>query len=139
MASTERVAAGSKPAATPLWLLGGVGAAAVTALVVRDPHVGGSFGVCPSVLLTGLYCPGCGSLRGIHDLFTGNVSEAFGHNVLLIPGLAYVVWWWVSELAAAYGRRVPGPPTSSRFAIGVLVTFVVFAVLRNLPGSPLAP
>jgi hypothetical protein len=95
--------------------------------------------MCPSLLLTGLYCPGCGSLRAIHDTLTGNVAEAFSHNVLLVPGLVFVLWWWVSQLAAAYGRRIPAPPTSSRFAVVVLAVFVVFAVLRNLPGSALAP
>lgn len=108
-------------------------------LVLRDPHGPGSFGTCPSLLLTGMYCPGCGSLRGTHDLLTGQFGEAVGHNLLLLPGLAFVLWWWVSELAASHGRRIPGPPSSSRFAIGLLVVLAVFTVVRNLPGSPLAP
>lgn len=139
MTSTERVAGATRSPAAPLWLMGGAGAVAAVLLVVRDPHVGGSFGLCPSLALTGLYCPGCGSLRGMHDLFTGQVAESMGHNLLLLPGLAYVVWWWVGELAAAHGRSIPGPPRSSAIAIGVLVLVVAFTVLRNLPGSPLAP
>lgn len=128
-----------KVPATPLWLMGGAGIAAAALLVVRDPHQAGSFGMCPSLALTGLYCPGCGALRGTHDLLTGNVGESLGHNVLLVPGLLYVLWWWVSELASAYGRDVPGPPRSRGLAIFVLVLFVGFAVVRNLPGNPLAP
>ncbi|MGN0062678.1 MAG: DUF2752 domain-containing protein [Nocardioides sp.] len=136
---TERVAGAEKASATPLYLMGAAGLAAAALVVVRDPHQGGSFGICPSLLLTGFYCPGCGSLRGTHDLLTGNLRESLGHNVLLIPGLVYIVWWWVSELAAAHGRRVPGPPRSVGVSIFVGVLFVVFAVVRNLPGSPLAP
>ncbi|HEY9562135.1 MAG TPA: DUF2752 domain-containing protein [Nocardioides sp.] len=117
----------------------GLGAAvAGAALVLRDPHAEGSFAVCPSTLL-GFYCPGCGSLRGTHDLLTGHPLEAVGHNLLLIPALAWLTWWLVAQTAASWGRRIPGPPDSSRFAIGLLVVIAVFVVLRNVPGSPRAP
>ncbi|KRF17687.1 hypothetical protein ASG90_04835 [Nocardioides sp. Soil797] len=118
-----------------------VGAAAVAfgaALVVRDPHGDGSWAVCPSTLL-GFYCPGCGSLRGIHDLLTGHVVESVGHNLLLIPALIWLAWWWVAKAGAAWDRSFTGPPDNARFAIGLLIVLPVFMVLRNLPGSPLAP
>ncbi|GMA37439.1 DUF2752 domain-containing protein [Demequina litorisediminis] len=41
----------------------GAGAlAAVTYVGNVDPHEGGHYPTCPSLLLTGFYCPGCGSL-----------------------------------------------------------------------------
>lgn len=119
-------------------LLGSATITAGMALVLRDPHGAGSFGICPSVLL-GFYCPGCGSLRGTHDLLTGHFTGAVGHNLLLLPVLAWLGWWWVARTARAWGRPVTGPPDSSRFAIGLLVVLAVFVVARNIPGSPLAP
>lgn len=126
--------------------LGALAASAVAGtalLVVRDPHEGGSFATCPSLLLLGVQCPGCGSLRGVHDLATGQVAEAVGHNLLLVPALAVLVWWWAAQVAAASGRpgwarRVPAVPTWRRTTIAVLAVLAVFTVLRNLPGSPLA-
>lgn len=119
------------------------GAAGTAVLVVRDPHEGGSFAVCPSLALLGVQCPGCGSLRGVHDLATGQIAEAVGHNALLVPVLAVLVWWWAAQVAAASGRpswaeRVPGPPSGRRTTVAVVAVLAVFTVLRNLPGSPLA-
>ena len=56
---------------------------------------------------------------------TRNLAESIGHNALLIPGILFLVY--------AIFRR-PG----SRWAIAWGAVFVVFTVLRNLPGSPLA-
>lgn len=134
----------AQPAARRQSLLGAAacvvaGTAAAAALVARDPHATGSFGTCPSLWATGLYCPGCGSLRGLHDLLTGAPLEAVGHNLLLLPALAWLAWWWGRLAAAGAGRTMPGPPSSARFSYALLTVLVLFTVLRNLPGSPLAP
>jgi hypothetical protein len=113
--------------------------ASVTALVIRDPHGGGSYGVCPSLLLLGVYCPGCGALRGTHDLVTGDVVEAVGHNALLLPALAWLTWWWLAQATAGTRWQVRRPWDSARFAYLLLAVVLVFALARNLPGSPLAP
>lgn len=118
-----------------------IGAAALAVgatLVLRDPHGDGSFAKCPSLLL-GFYCPGCGSLRGTHDLLTGQVGEAIGHNLLLLPALVWLAWWWVAKVGAAWQRRVPGPPENRMFIIGLIIVLPVFMIARNLPGSSLAP
>lgn len=99
--------------------------ALAVAVSIRDPHRSGSWAVCPTQALLGLDCPGCGSLRGLHDLARGNVTEAVGHNLLLIPGVLFLLY-------AVFKR--PG----SRWALIWGVAFVVFTVARNLPGSPLA-
>jgi hypothetical protein len=95
-------------------------------VVVRDPHDRGSWAVCPTWTLLGVACPGCGSLRALHDLGHGHWQEAMGHNLLVGPGIAFVVWSL---------HRTPGP----RWARIWLGALVVFTALRNLPGSPLAP
>ena len=110
------------------------------ALVVRDPHRSGSWLTCPLHATTGLYCPGCGSLRGINDLLTGHVGAAVGSNALLLPALAWLTWWWLNlaEVRVA-GRRIPAAPSSARFCVALLAAIAAFTVARNLPGSPLAP
>lgn len=100
--------------------------AITAAVVVRDPHHQGSWGVCPTFALLGIYCPGCGTLRALHDVGTGQWAEAIGHNALVIPAVAFMAY-------SAW--RTPGRAWSWIW----LTAFVVFAVLRNLPGSPLAP
>jgi len=109
----------------PGWAPLGVVAALLVAVTIRDPHQSGSWLVCPTRALLGVDCPGCGSLRGLHDLGQGDIGAAMGHNILLIPGILFFVY--------AVFRR-PG----SRWAVVWGVAFVLFTIVRNLPGSPLA-
>ena len=119
-----------------------VGVAATTvALRLRDPHVSHSWGVCPLYLATGLYCPGCGSLRAVNDLTHGHVVAAASSNLLLVAlvpvlGLLFVRW----TLATWQGydaHLVPRLPRA--VTVGLLLLVAVFVVARNLPGSWLAP
>ena len=124
----------------PALTVGGL-AAATLALHLRDPHVTHSWGFCPLYALTGIYCPGCGGLRGVNDLSDGHVGAAASSNLLLVLAIPVVVfllarWSW----AAWQGRDVavvPHLPRSAKWGLGALV--VVFWVARNLPGSWLAP
>ncbi|MGA8200207.1 MAG: DUF2752 domain-containing protein, partial [Candidatus Sulfotelmatobacter sp.] len=69
-----------------------VAAAATVTLDFFDPATSGLFPPCPLHYLTGWYCPGCGSLRALHQLLHGNLSAAWALNpltVLLLPFLVY--------------------------------------------------
>ncbi len=124
----------------PLLTVAGLTAATV-ALHVRDPHVTHSWGVCPLYALTGIYCPGCGGLRGVNDLTNGHVGAAASSNLLMvcaIPFAAYLLtrWTW----ATWQGRDVTlVPPLPRPVTYALLAGVAVFWVLRNLPGSWLAP
>jgi hypothetical protein len=134
---------------SPLLLAGAAGAAAL-ALHVRDPHSSGSWGVCPWLLLTGTWCPGCGSLRAVHDLTDGDVAAAVSSNLLLVLALPVLVLLWARWTQRAWSGTGSTPASPSAVAVSprraqVLVALfavvaVVFGVLRNLPaGSWLAP
>lgn len=111
----------------------GLGAAAVVATV--DPHEPGHYPTCPFLSVTGLYCPGCGSLRTLNSLAGGDLVGAAARNPLTLLALpllllAYLQW----------GRRLAGrgtwSPTSlpARWIWLLLGALVAFWVLRNLPG-----
>jgi hypothetical protein len=120
----------------------GVGLLGGFAVLVRDPHLPGALGTCPVYLATGLYCPGCGALRGTHDLLTGQWAEAIGHNQLLLPAFAWVLWWFVASVLRLRGvpaSRFPSSPSSVASTGLLLLTIVAFMIARNYPGSPLAP
>jgi len=125
---------------TPLLSAAAVAAASL-ALHVRDPHVSHSWGVCPLYALTGIYCPGCGGLRGVNDLTNGHVAQAASSNVLLVLALPFAAWFFGRWTYAAWtGREIRAIPTLPRAVTATLVVVaVVFTVARNLPGSWLAP
>jgi hypothetical protein len=116
-------------------------AAATLALHVRDPHVSHSWGVCPLYALTGLYCPGCGGLRGVNDLTNGHVGQAASSNLLLVLALPFVAVVFVRWVSGAWSgrevRAIPEVPRAVTYSLVVLA--VLFTVARNLPGSWLAP
>jgi hypothetical protein len=123
-------------------LLSAAGLAAATlALHVRDPHVTHSWGVCPLYALTGVYCPGCGGLRGVNDLTDGHLGQAASSNLLLVLAIPFAVVLFVRWGYAAWTGRdlrvVPVLPAGVK--AGLIVLVVAFTLARNLPGSWLAP
>jgi hypothetical protein len=125
---------------TPLLTAGSL-AAATIALHLRDPHVTHSWGVCPLYALTGLYCPGCGGLRGVNDLTDGHVGQAASSNLLLVVTLPFAALFFLRWTYGAWsGRDVRAiPPLPRSVVTGLLVVVLVFTIVRNLPGSWLAP
>ena len=115
-----------------LLTLGALGA--VTAYVAAvDPSEAGVWPPCPSRVLLGIDCPGCGGLRGTHDLLRGDVVAAMDHNLLVpvilaVAGLALALW--LLPLVGRPARRL-APPRWLATAAVVVVT--AFTVLRNLP------
>lgn len=112
---------------------------ALAVIKVRDPHIPGSFPVCPSLALTGFACQGCGSMRAMRDISDGKFVEALDHNILVPFALIWLVWWFVSFTGSRFNIVIKRPPSGSKFIWGILIVMIVFVVLRNIPGSFLAP
>ncbi|MET7454431.1 DUF2752 domain-containing protein [Streptomyces sp. NPDC005574] len=105
-----------------------------------DPNQPGHYPACPLLRFTGVYCPGCGGLRGAHALVHGDLAGAFTDNALAVVGYAVfaVVWtvWVVRSLRGRPPRIELGPV--HLWSLGVLL--LVFTVVRNLPfGGRLHP
>jgi hypothetical protein len=117
--------------------LGAAAGAAVLAgacayVTVVDPNRPGHYPVCPVYALTGLYCPGCGSLRAVHDLFTGDLAGALHCNLLLVSFLPVAFGIWLRT--AVLGRPQPALPRRTGIVLAVLLA--VWVVARNLPYWP---
>ena len=113
-------------------------ALAVIALRLRDPHVSGSWGLCPWKFALGVDCPGCGGLRAVNDLTHGDVVAAASSNLLAVLAIPAAVTVWLLWLDRVRTRRpLPSPP-GWVWGLGLAV-LAVFTLVRNLPaGSWLA-
>ena len=104
-----------------------------------DPRNPGSYPICPFLGLTGCFCPGCGTLRALHQLLHGNVLSAMGYNpmtVLLLPFLGYA---FITGALRAF--RLPTPTrvfVPHQLIWGLLTAVLAFWALRNVPVGPLA-
>jgi hypothetical protein len=93
---------------------------------------------CPIHAITGGWCPGCGSTRAADLLLHGDVLSSLSYNLLVLPALLVLAWWWTGwALAAWRGERPTWAPSSTTWpawvplAIGAGV--VLFGVARNVP------
>lgn len=113
-------------------------AAGLVMLRIFDPASSGVFPPCPLHYFTGLYCPGCGSLRALHALTHGNVQQAWAMNPLTILFLPYLMYGLTSEAVRLWrGRGLPQPLLSPALIRAAFALIVVFGIARNIPAYPL--
>lgn len=91
---------------------------------------------CPLNLLTGLYCPGCGSQRATYALLHGHVAQAAGLNLLAVASLPLLALGAADGIGATLSGRSRRAALLYRPWLAWLVAglTIAFAVLRNLPG-----
>ena len=103
-----------------------------------DPRQYHFYPICFFHQATGLLCPGCGVLRGMHQLLHGHLTSAFRFNPMLVASLPFLSWFG-AKFALQTARRQP-------LSVGlrpawlwlILAAVLVVSVLRNLPGAPFA-
>ena len=111
-------------------------AVAATVLYRIDPHEPGHYPTCPFLATTGLYCPGCGSLRAVHDLLHGDVAGALARNPAVLLALPYLALALVTWLLRSTGRPVPRSTSLPAWVLWTLLGAVLaYGVLRNVPGG----
>lgn len=95
-----------------------------------DPRHCSLFPCCPFRLLTGCACPGCGSMRAIHECLHGDFLGAFVLNPLMFGLLPFIpLYLWCD------GQTDRGRPLRLRHPIigwTVCGLVILFWVLRNL-------
>jgi hypothetical protein len=127
-------------------MLAGIGG---TMLFCFDPNKYNFFPVCLFHRTTGLLCPGCGSLRALHQLLHGHILVAFEFNPLLLLCLPVVAWYGVRYVSSAVPSLQSGANTSAAVAWKpvlrlrpwwcwlFLAAALAFTIWRNLPGFPI--
>ena len=88
---------------------------------------------CPLYTMTGIYCPGCGATRALHELLRGHWLAALRLNALFtlsLPCLGiFGIWRWATPDREAGAWK----PQWTWVLLGTVVTF---GVLRNIPVHP---
>lgn len=98
-----------------------------------DPNEPGHYPTCPFLQVTGLACPGCGTLRALHAATRADLAGAVSLNLLTVcavPLLAVLWSGWLRRQWAGRPRSWLAPPWRLWTLLAVVVAFWV---LRNLP------
>ncbi|MDR3183760.1 MAG: DUF2752 domain-containing protein [Planctomycetaceae bacterium] len=88
---------------------------------------------CPFHLLTGLYCPGCGSTRAVHYLLQGQITTAFRYQPILLSMLPLFVLLTGKWLYEVYQNKPVILPLELPLYRLILITVCLFFLLRNIP------
>lgn len=129
----------ASPVAPKLLVAGSVclAAAGAAVLFLFDPSAYAFYPPCPFHALTGLWCPGCGTTRALHELLRGDFAAAFGLNPLMVLMLPYMGYSALSYASLGLrGRLLPEVLTSPVWAWLALGMIVSYWFLRNLPLYP---
>jgi len=131
------MALSTAPSRGRLYTTLGTGAVVVGSLAyigVGDPHRPNFlFPPCPFYAATGLFCPGCGGMRMVHDVLQGDLAAAVVDNVVALIGLPLLLAWILLR------RRSERPWMTPVAAVVIIAVAVTWTVVRNLPGFPLVP
>jgi hypothetical protein len=103
-----------------------------------DPRQYHFYPICFFHATTGLLCPGCGALRGLHQLLHGHLATAFRFNPMLVVSLPFFFWFgtrFARQKAADQPLSLGLRPVSFWL---MLTAMLVVSVLRNLPGTAFA-
>ncbi len=103
-----------------------------------DARATNIFPKCPFYVLTGLFCPGCGSQRAISALLHFDVLSAIRYNVLLVAALPAIFYSSYASVVNTFSKkRVQQKLFHSVWFIW-LTAFIVIAfwILRNLTMHP---
>lgn len=113
------------------------GLLAAVLLYVFNPSESGLFPPCPFHALTGWYCPGCGSLRALHQLLHGEISAAMRLNPLMVLSLPFVAYGLAAEVfKTCLGIKLPVVHLRAYWIWVIFVLIILYWILRNIPLWP---
>jgi hypothetical protein len=121
------ISIGRLPALRPTIAGAAVAFAAWILFFLIDPATQPLLPPCLFHAFTGLYCPGCGATRALHQLAHGHFMDALKLNALVVLGIP------LGCLIAICRKRYNLPAWCLRT---LLVCIAVFGVVRNIPLFP---
>ena len=93
---------------------------------------------CPSNLILGINCPGCGSQRAFHHLLHLEIKEAFRYNALFVLAFPFVIYWLGIKIYNFIfdTKKTTRIPTNKFVWIGLSVLVLLFGIMRNVSFYP---
>jgi len=108
-------------------------AVCIFTLYLLNPAEYTYYPTCYLYLITGKLCPGCGGMRGMHQLLHGNLWEALKFNLLLAAVVPIGAYYLSSEVSILLlNKPFPHLPHSKPVFYVVISLVTVYWILRNV-------
>jgi hypothetical protein len=104
-------------------------------LYLFNPAQFGFYPVCFFYKTTGLLCPGCGTLRAMHQLLHGHIGAALRFNALIVLSIPLAIAVSIRAVRNSKANRLGLAGIRPSWLWLGLAVLLVFAILRNLPGA----
>lgn len=92
---------------------------------------------CPFFVISGLYCPGCGSQRATHQLLNFNFLGVLKNNILYVFGIIIISYHFsILAIQKFSNKEVYNYIYHPKTPIIILIFILLFWVLRNIPCYP---
>lgn len=88
---------------------------------------------CPFKLLTGLYCPGCGATRASYNMIHGKFIASLRYHPMVLPMTPIMIFLFIRYFCQMFTGREYRVPGLRSFVFLLLILFILFGVLRNIP------
>jgi len=124
-----------------LWLLSIAVLSSLTilsVLFVFDPDGNPFYPGCLFHRTTGLLCPGCGSLRALHQILHGHISTAFHYNPMLVIAIPLMIWFGWRILVGKLRQTPVRIAIPGKWVWLIVAVVLAFSIWRNVPGTPFA-
>lgn len=118
--------------------------AALVVLYIFNPLEAGFYPRCPSKVLTGYDCAGCGSLRCTHALLHGHFLQAWHFNpaaiitLFVIPVILFAEMFRKKEIArkmpaslVRLSRQLSKVTRHPAFSLSIFIAFLSWTIIRN--------
>lgn len=89
---------------------------------------------CPSVIVAGLPCPGCGMTRAVFFFATGQFARGWNMNPLGILWLLLAVYFCVMRYGM--GKKPKGLLQMGGIVVGGMILFYFYRMWKEFPGNP---
>jgi hypothetical protein len=108
-------------------------AVCILTLYLLNPAEYTYYPTCYLYLITGKLCPGCGGMRGMHQLLHGNLYGALKFNLLLVLFIPFGLYYLLSQFSILiFNKSFPDLISLKYIFYPVLFIVILYWILRNL-------
>lgn len=89
---------------------------------------------CPTKMLLGINCPGCGFQRAAHAFVHGHIKEAIGYNLFFVVAFPYLAAILISGMLreGKLRQKLKIIIESKWMTSGYIALFFIWFVIRNI-------